>query len=71
MDRAYSNGVPDSVPDKLSRTGRAPSYKAIAMAILKNDLNFYSLGFPEKETRYFRELKDAKRRADSPQRELL
>lgn len=24
---------------------RAPSYKAIAIAILKNDMNLYSLGF--------------------------
>ena len=65
------NGIPETVPEKLSRTGRAPSYKAIAMAILRNDLNFYSLGFHEKESRYFRQLKDAKKRADSPQEEMF
>jgi predicted phosphoadenosine phosphosulfate sulfurtransferase len=27
------------------QSGRAPSYKAIALAILRNDLHMYSLGF--------------------------
>lgn len=29
---------------------RAPSYKAIAMAILRNDHNLYALGFSERES---------------------
>ena len=44
-DRCYSDGIPDEVPEKLSKTLRAPSYKAIAIAILKNDHTCKSLGF--------------------------
>jgi len=29
---------------------KAPSYKAIAMAILNNDLNFHSIGFSREES---------------------
>jgi predicted phosphoadenosine phosphosulfate sulfurtransferase len=48
--RCYHEGIPEEVPDKLAKTLRVPSYKAIAMAILKNDLNFYSLGLPQRES---------------------
>jgi len=37
-----------SVPDKLMDSNRAPSYKAIAIAILKNDAHLHSLGFTKK-----------------------
>jgi len=30
------------------KSSRAPSYKAIALAILRNDHNMYSLGFSER-----------------------
>jgi len=33
------------VPKKVMQSGRAPSYKAIALAILRNDLQMYVLGF--------------------------
>lgn len=33
------------MPELLARQGRAPSYKAIALAILKNDHTLRSLGF--------------------------
>lgn len=48
--RCYENGIPDSVPDAVNASGRVPSYKAVAMAILRGDLNFYSLGFARKES---------------------
>jgi len=35
----------------------APSYKAIAIAILKNDLQFTSLGFQPKVSRWYGEFK--------------
>jgi hypothetical protein len=35
--RCYKNGIPDDVPKEIF--DRAPSYKAIAIAILKNDLS--------------------------------
>ena len=37
--RCYSSGIPDEVPPLLAQTLRAPSYKAIAMAILRNNVN--------------------------------
>lgn len=39
-NRCYFDGIPDELPDELMRSGLAPSWKAIAMAIL---LNRYSL----------------------------
>lgn len=47
QNRCYSNGIPDEVPELLSRTGRAPSWKKIAMCILNNDLKLRGLGFTE------------------------
>jgi len=41
--RCYSSGLPDEVPPLLAQTLRVPSYKAIAMAILRNNPN--ELGF--------------------------
>lgn len=38
--RCYAHGIADVVPDEITKAGLAPSYKAIAMAIL---LNKYSL----------------------------
>jgi predicted phosphoadenosine phosphosulfate sulfurtransferase len=39
------------------RSGFVPSYKAIACAILKNDLLFHSLGFPVKKSAFYDILK--------------
>src|SRR5574343_634066 len=54
--RCYED-IPDEVPEKLSKSGRAPSYKALAMAILKNDLHLYSLGFQCDESDLVKELR--------------
>ena len=35
--RCYSNGIPDEVPNRLMELNKAPSYKQIAIAIMKND----------------------------------
>ena len=43
--RCYQSGIPDEVPPKITSAGRAPSWKAVAIALLKNDLHLYSLGF--------------------------
>lgn len=42
-------GIPDEIPAKLAASNRAPSWKAIAVAILKNDHNLLSLGFAQSE----------------------
>lgn len=51
MERCYSNGIPDCVPDGAMRSMRVPSHKAIALAILRNDHNLYTLGFSERENK--------------------
>ena len=50
VDRCYENGIPDHAPKKLSKSGRVPSWEMIAIAILNNDHNLYSLGFSQRES---------------------
>ena len=52
-NRCYFDGIPDEVPHKLAASGRVPSYKAIALAILRNDWRSIGFGFAENDqTRY-------------------
>ena len=53
----YAAGIPEEVPLPLMQQRLAPSYKAIAFAILKNDANFQSLGFAQEESPWYIELK--------------
>ena len=39
------DGLPEEVPKKVAASGRAPSWKAVAVALLQNDLHLYQLGF--------------------------
>lgn len=55
--RCYSNGIPDEVPGRLSQLNKAPSYKEICSAILKNDTNLKTLGFTPKKSKYYSFLK--------------
>lgn len=55
--QGYSDDIPDEVPDSLMRLGLAPSYKAIAVAILKNDINLLSLGFTVPDSPWYSFLK--------------
>jgi len=43
--RCYSHEIPDEVPAKVATSGRAPSWKAVALALLQNDLHLYQLGY--------------------------
>jgi len=43
--RCYSEGIPDEVPNKIAASGRAPSWRAVAVALLQNDLQLYQLGY--------------------------
>lgn len=45
MDRGYAGDIPDEVPAELMALQVAPSYKAICLAILRNDHAMTSLGF--------------------------
>lgn len=53
--QGYLTDIPDEVPAEIM--AHAPSYKAIAIAILKNDLQFISLGLAPAESRWYSELK--------------
>jgi predicted phosphoadenosine phosphosulfate sulfurtransferase len=56
-NRCYSDGIPDEVPVLLERSGRAPSYKAIAKCLLGNDMNMRGLGFVEEASPVYMILK--------------
>lgn len=55
--RGYEKGIPQHVPDGLMRLNLAPSYKAVAIAILKNDHNLISLGFSAPKSSWYDALK--------------
>lgn len=55
--RGYGTDIPDEVPDMLRSENLAPSYKAIAMAILRHDHGLQSLGFAAEESPWYRTLK--------------
>ena len=69
--RCYSDGIPDEVPSKLSQSGRVPSYKAIAMAILRNDMTLKSLGFEGKHSQYYDKLRAELKAKNTPQLRLI
>lgn len=55
--RGYPEDIPDEVPLVLQSLQKAPSYKAICLAILTNDMAMKSLGFTPKPSPYYSELK--------------
>jgi len=50
---------------------RVPSYKAVAMAILNNDLPLYALGFHPHVSHWYRVIKTEKAKEDSSQLRLI
>jgi len=71
--QGYADGIPDEVPDILMRLRLAPSYKAIALAILQNDVTLSSLGFSGTPTPWYGELKrvELEERGDIKQMRLI
>ena len=69
--RCYSDGIPDEVPPKLAQSGRVPSYKQIAIAILRNDFVLKSLGFDGKMSDYYSQIKAEEARVASGQKRLF
>lgn len=53
--RCYHDGLPDCVPDEIKDL--CPSYKHIAMCILKNDLYLTGLGYSAPESKFYGILK--------------
>lgn len=56
-NQGYPIGIPNEVPLVLMKNNLAPSYKAIALAILKNDHVLASLGFSVKKSIWYDVLK--------------
>lgn len=56
-DRGYPDDIPDEVPNQLMIRNLAPSYKAIALAILNNDLYLSSLGFSRPHSKFYNIIK--------------
>ena len=69
--RCYFDGIPEEVPAGVSKSLRAPSYKAIALAILNNDMSLRSLGFTGKHSDWYQVLKEEKKASESPQLKLI
>lgn len=69
--RCYCDGIPDEIPEGLSKSMRVPSYKAIAIAILKNDIQLKSIGFSGKHSDWYDVLKKEALHCDSKQIRLI
>ena len=56
-ERCYENGIPDEIEAGLMNSMRVPSYKALAMCILNNDLHLYGVGFSPHISHWYRVVK--------------
>ena len=73
QDRCYREGIPDEVPNKLLFSGRVPSWKAIAICLLNNDMQLEKLGFSRTKSQKAIELEAMLKRQskDNPQNEMF
>lgn len=73
QDRCYRDGIPDTVPNKLLFSGRVPSWKAIAICLLNNDMQLERLGFSRKKSTKGLHLEAMLKRQskDNPQNEMF
>lgn len=55
--KCYKNGIPDQAPDCIEKNCEVPTYRKICFAILKNDHNLKTLGFTEKRSISYNQLK--------------
>lgn len=53
----YKDGIPDEAPTRLEELGKAPSYRMICKAILKNDTQLESLGYSKTKSIYYSDFK--------------
>lgn len=70
QDKCYSDGIPDEVPNKLLFSGRAPSWKALAICILNNDHQLKKLGLERSTTVRGLEIERELKRKDTAQYRL-
>ncbi len=69
--RGYPNGLPDEVPDQLMHERLAPSFKAIALTILRNDHGCQSLGFTPDASPWYSAIKRNEIAARSQKEEVM
>jgi len=55
--RGYKQSIPDEVPIGLEKRNLAPSYRAICIAIMKNDFQLEYLGFSREPCNAYQEIK--------------
>jgi predicted phosphoadenosine phosphosulfate sulfurtransferase len=67
----YLNGIPDEVPDCLLKTGHVPSWKLIALCLLRNDMNLTGLGFTPQISRWYVVLKQIELKKDELKQRML
>ena len=70
-NRCYSEGIPDYIEAKLMRSMRVPSYKAIAISILKCDRLLLSCGFKSKTSNLEKLLREQRIDSLNPQLKLF
>jgi predicted phosphoadenosine phosphosulfate sulfurtransferase len=69
-DRCYDE-LPDEIPTALAKTNRVPSWKAVALALLNNDLKLYTIGFAKSESQTSIELMRQKKDQQNKQPTLF
>jgi len=57
QSKGYSDCIPDEGNPRLEQLHKIPSYKKIAIAILRNDSSLQSLGVVAKKSKYYHMLK--------------
>lgn len=68
--QGYSDDIPDEVPLQLMQLNLAPSYRAIALAIIRNDVSFKSLGFDGPKSDWYSAIKGMEIRSRSAAKNL-
>jgi len=69
--RCYRDSIPDDLPDALLFSGRAPSWKAIAICLLNNDFRLHKLGYTTTPGEWAQAAIEVARRENTDQLELF
>lgn len=64
--KGYPEDIPDEVPPVLMIKNLAPSYKAICLALLRNDHNLEALGFSAPKSEWYSAIKRVEIAARKP-----
>ena len=69
-ERCYFNGIPDKAPDEIEHKNNVPSYRKIAIAILKNDYPLKTLGFTAEVSKFYHAYKRIELQKRNPPKQL-